>query len=70
MIARVPNLKSSLHIAGILIAAATALGGCKHTEQDIVTGSMPSTIIDSDIRLWFRRPAAPLRSSSVKGEAA
>lgn len=42
MIARVPNLKRSLHIAAALLAAGAALGGCKHTDQEIVTGSVPS----------------------------
>lgn len=42
MITRVPDLKRGLHITGILVAAAAALGGCKHTDQDIVTGSVPT----------------------------
>lgn len=41
MITRVPDLKGSLHIAGVLMAAAIALGGCKHTDEEIVTGSVP-----------------------------
>ncbi|WP_424628232.1 CpaD family pilus assembly protein [Bradyrhizobium sp. SYSU BS000235] len=42
MITRVPDLKRGLHVAGVLLAAATALGGCKHTEQEIVTGTVPN----------------------------
>ena len=41
MIARVPNLKRSLHIVAALMATAAALGGCKHTDEDIATGSVP-----------------------------
>ncbi len=41
MIARVPSLKRSLHAAAALMAAAAALGGCKHTDQEIVTRSVP-----------------------------
>lgn len=41
MIARVPSLKRSLHVAAALMAAPAALGGCKHTDQEIVTGSVP-----------------------------
>lgn len=40
MIARVPSLKRDLQIATALILAAAALGGCKHTDQEIVTGSV------------------------------
>ena len=40
MIARVPNLKRGLCIAGTLAAVAIALGGCKHTDEDVVTGSV------------------------------
>src|ERR1700754_1868603 len=42
MIARVPNLKRGLHVAAALIAAAATLGGCKHTEDEIVTNSVPN----------------------------
>ncbi|MEH2510852.1 pilus assembly protein CpaD [Nitrobacteraceae bacterium AZCC 1564] len=42
MNARVPNLKRSLGIGGALLAVAAALGGCKHTDGDIVTGSVPN----------------------------
>ncbi len=41
MIARVPNLKRGLHIVAALMATAAALGGCKHTDEDIATGSVP-----------------------------
>src|SRR6201991_1054723 len=40
MTTRVPNLKRSLRVVGTLVGVAAALGGCKHTDQDIVTGSV------------------------------
>jgi pilus assembly protein CpaD len=40
MITRVPNLKRRLRVVGALVGAAAALGGCTHTDQDIVTGSV------------------------------
>jgi pilus assembly protein CpaD len=42
MITRVPSLKRDLQIAAALILAAAALGGCKHTDQEIVTGTVPN----------------------------
>lgn len=42
MITRVPNLKRSLHVMGILMTVATALGGCKHTDEEIPTASVPN----------------------------
>ncbi|MES2750508.1 MAG: CpaD family pilus assembly protein [Pseudomonadota bacterium] len=42
MIKRVPTLKRSLRVAAALIGASAALGGCTHTNQDTVTGSVPN----------------------------
>jgi pilus assembly protein CpaD len=42
MTMRAPNLKRNLSVVGALIGVAAALGGCKTTDQDIVTGTVPN----------------------------
>lgn len=42
MTMRVPNLKRSLRVAAALLGASAALGACTHTNQDTVTGSIPT----------------------------
>lgn len=42
MTRRVPNLKRSLRVAVALLGASAALGACKHTEPELVTGGIPN----------------------------
>lgn len=42
MTTRVPNLTRSLRVAAALLGASAALGACTHTDQDMVTGGIPT----------------------------